>query len=92
MRITPIPDAEVWEGATRRVIGPPTGHDPLGDIRPLEALVDVEGQFAPSFSIRCALDDGDAEKLAAGGVVWVTLFGHVVPISVAVAGPLEPTD
>lgn len=89
MRITPIPDAEIWEGSRRIVVGPPTGHDPLGEIRPLEALLEqpAENGRLPTFSIRCVLEEGDAEALADGGAVWITLFGHVVPISVGVAGP-----
>lgn len=87
MRVIPIPDGAVWEGGERVVIGPPDG-DPTGEIRAVEAIVDVSASTGiRRFSMCCALEEGDLEKLAAGGHVWVTLYGHMIPFSVDVTGP-----
>lgn len=86
MRIAPIPDSAVWEGGVRKVIGPPQGHDATGDVRPLEAVVDVS-TLGPCYSIMCVLEPGDLERLTAGEPVWLTMFGGVAPISVAVGEP-----
>lgn len=84
MRVTTIPDNEIWAGATRIVMGPPEGHDPTGEIRALEMLAEiVMGHRA--YSARCVLEDGDLETLAAGGVVWLTFYGGVAPFSITVA-------
>lgn len=84
MRVSTIPDNEIWAGATRIVMGPPEGHDPTGDIRPLEMLTEIViGHHA--YSARCVLEDGDLEILQAGGTVWLTFYGGVAPFSVTVA-------
>ena len=80
MRPTPIPDAEVWAGATRRVISPPGGDLTHPDIAPVEALVDQSPSTGVlNLSVRCELEEGDLEKLAAGGTVRVTFWGAMVP-------------
>jgi hypothetical protein len=86
MRVTPIPDDAVWSGAQRVVIGPPDG-DPTGEIRAVEAVADVSPSTGvPVLSMRCALEPGDLEVLAAGGHVWVSFYGGaIVPFSVSVA-------
>lgn len=87
MRPTEIPDGEIWSGSKRiRVEG-------FGDVADVQALVDesragvLDG--AARFNIRLELEDGDLEKLAAGGVVWLSLYGNVLPFSVDVAGPVN---
>jgi hypothetical protein len=85
MRVTPIPDEAVWAGAERVVIGPPGG-DPTGDIRPVEAVKDIsESTGYPRLSVRCALEAGELERLAAGQCVWVSFYGGMPPFSVDVA-------
>lgn len=85
MRVTSIPDNAVWEGGHRVVIGPPGG-DPTGEISAVEAVADVSPSGVPVLSMRCALDPGDLEVLAAGGCVWVSFYGgSIVPFSVSVA-------
>lgn len=86
MRTTPIPDGEVWAGASRIVMGPPHGADPTGDIRACEMVVEIHRGY-PAYSARCVLEDGDLDTLAAGGVVWVTFYGGVAPFTVTVAPP-----
>jgi hypothetical protein len=89
MRTTPIPDSAVWPGAKRAVIGPPDG-DPTGDIRPVEAVIDIGPTTGiPRLSVRCALEPGDIEALATGGHVWITFYGRMVPFAVEVKGPTE---
>lgn len=84
MRVTTVPDNEIWAGATRIVMGPPEGHDPTGEIRALEMLAEiVMGHRA--YSARCVLEEGDLETLQAGGVVWLTFYGGVAPFSITVA-------
>jgi hypothetical protein len=81
MRPTPIPQAEVWPGAVRARFGPPEG---MPEVATVEAL--VEGRVA---SVRLELEPGDLDKLAAGGVVWLSFVGQMVPWSVQVKGPGE---
>lgn len=84
MRVTSIPDDAVWEGGHRVVIGPPDG-DPTGEIRAVEAVAEMSAGV-PVLSMRCALEPGDLEVLAAGGCVWVSFYGgSIVPFSVSVA-------
>lgn len=84
MRVTTIPDEAVWAGAERIVVGPPDG-DPTGAIRPVEAVVHTSPSTGmPVLSVRCALEDGDLEKLAAGEHVWVSFYGGMPPFSVDV--------
>jgi hypothetical protein len=85
MRPTPIPDAEVWEGAVRKVIAPPNGDLTDNTIAPVEALID-QSVIGPRFSMRCELEGDDLERLQAGAVVWVSMYGeHLHPFSVDVA-------
>ncbi len=86
MRPAPIPDAMVWEGARRVVIAPPDGDLTNPDIAPVEAVVD-RSPGVPVLSVRCVLEDDDLDKLQAGGNVWISFVGHMVPFSVTVAGP-----
>jgi hypothetical protein len=39
--------------------------------------------------VRCELEDGDLEKLQAGGTVWLTFWGVMVPWSATVVEPKE---
>lgn len=88
MRVTPIPDNEIWAGASRIVMGPPAGQDPTGEIRALEMVAEiVMGHRA--YSARCVLEEGDLENLTAGGVVWLTFYGGVAPFSVTVAPAVD---
>lgn len=85
MRPTPIPDAEIWAGAVRQVIAPPGGDLTNPDIAPVEAIVDRSPSTgARTLSVRCVLEDGDLEKLQAGGTVWITFWGAMVPWAVTV--------
>jgi len=34
--------------------------------------------------VRCVLEDGDLDLLAAGGTVWITFWGAMVPWAVSV--------
>lgn len=89
MRPTPIPDNEVWTGAIRRVIGPPDGDLANPNIAPVEALLDrAPDTGALNISVRFVMEDGDVEKLAAGGTIWLTFWGHVVPFAVNVVDPM----
>ena len=86
MRVTPIPDEAVWAGARRVVMSPPDG-DLTGPIRAVEAVVDVSPSTGvPVLSVRCALEPGDLERLAAGECMWVSFYGGgMPPFSVDVA-------
>lgn len=82
MRPTPIPDSEVWEGASRRVLAAPDGDLTNRDIAPVEALVDRSPSTgALNLSVRCVLEGDDLAKLQAGGTVWLTFWGCMVPWS-----------
>lgn len=89
MRPTPIPDHEIWDGAVRLVISPPDGDLTNPDIAPVEALVDQSPSTgAQNLSVRCELEDGDLEKLQAGGTVWLTFWGGMVPWAATVIDPV----
>ena len=89
MRPTPIPDHEVWAGGIRRVISPPGGDLTNDQCAPVEAIIDVlPGPGAVALSVRCVLEDGDLETLAAGGLVWLTFGGHMVPWAISVVPPV----
>ncbi|MEU4804344.1 hypothetical protein [Actinosynnema sp. NPDC023587] len=83
----PIPDQVVWASGRRVVIGPPDG-DLMGPIAAVEAVADISaGTGLPQLAVRCALEPGDLEALAAGGCVWISFYGGgMPPFSVAV-GP-----
>jgi len=86
---TPIPDHEVWDGAVRRVIGPPAGHELTGDIRAVEALID-RGSFGVRFSTRWVFTDDEITRLAAGDPVYVSFYGAaLVPHSLSMLEPIE---
>lgn len=87
MRPAPIPATAVWEGARRVVMSPPGGDLTDPDIAPLEVVVDRPQIGGLRYSARCVLEDGDLEKLTAGGHVWVSFYGAVVPFCVDVTGP-----
>ncbi|WP_210651326.1 hypothetical protein [Nocardioides sp. SYSU D00065] len=88
MRPTPIPDAEFWEGATRKVIAAPDGRLDNPDIASVEALVDQSPATGHrTLSVRCVPEDDDLAKLQAGGTVWLTFWGRMVPWTVTVVGP-----
>jgi hypothetical protein len=87
MRPAPIPDAAIWEGSERRVMAPPSGDPTDPNIAPVEVLIDRVATGI-RFSVRCVLEPGDLEKLAAGGHVWVSFCGGwMPPFSVDVTGP-----
>lgn len=88
MRPAPIPAEAVWPGARRVVFAAPDGDLTNPDIAPVEVVVDrCSDGVTPRFSTRCVLEPGDLDKLAAGGHVWVSFYGVVVPFSVDVTGP-----
>lgn len=84
MRPSVIPDAEIWQGARRIVMAPPDGDLTNDTIRPLEMLAELH-EGVPTYSARCVLEGDDLETLRAGGAVWLTFYGGVVPFSVTVA-------
>lgn len=89
MRPAAIPDEAIWAGAHRMVIAPPDGDLTSTDIAPVEVLIDhSEMAGVPRISARCVLEDGDLDKLVAGGTVWVSFYGgQLMPFSVEVVGP-----
>lgn len=89
MRPAPIPDDAIWEGARRMVIAPPDGDMTNTSIAPVEVLLDrAQDTSIPRISARCVLEEGDLEKLQAGGTVWVSFYGNqLMPFSVDVVGP-----
>ncbi|SBT63934.1 hypothetical protein GA0070622_0902 [Micromonospora sediminicola] len=90
MRPSPIPDDEMWPGARRMVATGPSGDLTDTDIAPVEVLVDTgEHTGLPRVCVRLRLEDGDLEKLAAGGTVWLAVYGPLPVFSVDVKGPGE---
>lgn len=83
MRPVPI-DTEIARQlpGTRTVIGPP-GNQLESTIAPVEAMVE-QLPAGRAFTVRCVLEEGDLERLAAGECVHITMLGHIVPFSVGV--------
>lgn len=91
MRPTPVPDHEIWEGARRMVIAPPDGDLTNPTIAPVEAVADQAPDGSLNLSVRCVLEDGDLDKLQAGGTVWITFWGHMVPWAITTVAPVDPS-
>lgn len=83
MRPTPIPDDEVWENSTRRVIGPPRGDLDSG-IGPVEVLTERREQEGPMMHVRVLLEDDDLRRIGNGDhVFWLTFISdHLHPFEV----------
>lgn len=79
MRPVPIPDEAIWAGARRIVVAPPDGDLTNPVIAPVEALADLALDDTPCLSVRCVPEAGDIEALQAGGFVWLTFYGGLMP-------------
>lgn len=85
MRVTPIADEKLWEGAERIVLGPPAGEDPTGPVRAVEAAVDYialsedASHPLPRFNLRVQLEDGDLEALRENPELWVSFICYQMP-------------
>lgn len=93
MRPTPIPDAEVWEGAHRHVIAPPSGDLTDTDISAVEALIDtvqVGDGATRRYSMRCMPEGNEAQRIAAGAPVWVEFLGAQLHPFLVVVGSTPP--
>jgi len=83
MRPAPIPDELIWPGTQRMVFTAPDG-DMTGPIRPVEACVNHLPSGSRMIAVRCIPEEGDLEKLARGGAVWITFLDELVPFDVTV--------
>jgi hypothetical protein len=86
MRPTIIPEQLIPDGHKRIVVSPPDGDLMNPDIAPVEAVVSPLGAHT-AFSVRCMLEEGDIERLQAGGFVWLTFVGGRMPIFRVQVGP-----
>lgn len=90
MRPAPIPAEAVWEGGRRIVVAAPGGDLADPTIAPVEAVIDQPDSLPQGhkrLSVRCVLEPGDLDKLTAGGHVWISFYGYMVPFCVDVTGP-----
>ena len=98
MRPIPIPEATVEAGLPvfrRIVIAGPDG-DLTGNIRPVEAMVAMVPQendeVVPELNILILIEDLDIPILKKhGNRFWLTFTGHVVPFSLSIFNPDDPT-
>jgi len=92
MRPSIIPDEEVWENATRKVIAAPDGDlTGEGGIEAVEALTEiVDG--TPMFHIRIVLDEIDVARIGNGErVFWYTQQGTALrPFSLGMPHKVFP--
>jgi hypothetical protein len=89
MRPTPIPDHELWQGATRRVFAAPDGDLANPEIAPVEAVIDRSpGTGQTTVSVRCVLEGEDLTHLQNGGTVWLTFWGAMLPWAITVVPPV----
>ena len=81
MRPVPIPDGlDADPAVTRMVIAGPDG-DLTGEIRPVEALVDVRD--GGSVTVLIELDEEDRAAAAAGRQVWLRFMGRrIAPFAI----------
>ncbi|MEU7590688.1 hypothetical protein AB0A95_30905 [Micromonospora sp. NPDC049230] len=90
MRPTPIPDNEVWPGSFRAVLSGPSGDLTDTDVAPVEVLMDRgESTGVARACVRFELEPGDLEKLAAGGTIWLGVYGPLPVFTVDVKAPGE---
>lgn len=90
MRPTPISDDEVWGGATRIVVAPPSGDLTDTEIGAVEALVDLTN-LGKRFSMRCIPEGDEADRIQRGAPVWVEFLGEQLhPFLVEIGQP--PAD
>lgn len=90
MRPTPIPDADVWSGSRRAIYSAPDGDLTRTDVAPVEALVECSGPDGHLISVRCIPEADDVDQLAAGGALWLTFHGALVPFELDVRAASEP--
>lgn len=90
---TPIPAEEVWAGATRRVIGPPSGMEPW-EIPPVEVLSEFqEGTGAPLIHVRIGFEADDLRRIIDGTAdhFWLTFWSdHLHAFAVQLPTEEEP--
>lgn len=85
MHIVTIPDELVVPGSVRRIIAPPPGDLAAAEILPVESLIRRGPDGVDALLSMCLdLDEGDLAVLEAGGKVWLTMLGAVVPFNVCV--------
>lgn len=79
MRVVPIPDARVWNGARRTVLLPPDGDMTNEQIAPVEVLADTD-ELGQRVCILVELEQGDVQKLTANGQFWLIMYGRQLPV------------
>lgn len=82
MNPIPVADELVQEGTVRRVIAAPDGDLTNDLIRPVESLISKAPDGMAMLSMPLALEPGELEILEAGGTVWLSMWGAVVPFNV----------
>ena len=86
MQPTSIPDHLILDGAVRQTCTAPD--DPrYADVADCEALIDRGPNDLARVHVRLELEAGELEQLAAGGHVWVTFLGGILPFSVCTTSP-----
>lgn len=75
--ITPIPDAEILEGARRITMGAPRGMEE--QVRPAEVQVIPDDVFMARFMTRWVFSDDELVRMANGEPVYVTICGNRMP-------------
>lgn len=86
---TRIPDHLVKPGSVRQVATAPD--DPrYAHVEDCEALVERGADDLAQVRVRLELEPGELEDLQAGGHVWVTFVGGILPFNVVTTGPDEP--
>jgi hypothetical protein len=86
MQPTGIPDHLIRDGAVRQTVGAPD--DPrYADVEDCEALVERGPNDLAQVRVRLELEPGDLEDLTAGGHLWVTFLGGILPFHVTTTPP-----
>lgn len=84
MRPVIIPDELVQPGTVRRIIAAPDGDLTHDEIRPVESLISRGPDDVARLSMMLELEDGELDRLAAGGKIWLTMLGGVAPFDIVV--------
>ena len=88
MKPVPVTDEMVGADAVKRVfLAPPD----MEDVSPCEAVISASPDGKTVLvQVPMKLEPGDLENLQAGGTVWMTMVGNLLPFAVETAPPPPP--
>jgi len=84
MRPVNIPEDMTWVGSRKITVNPPPDDDgSLGEILPVEAIIDEAAPGVSRYHFMIKVDQLDLDQLKARGWFWLVMYGGVPPFDVA---------